>query len=177
MAYRLLFLFVEGNDDQLFFEKVVLPPLENQGYHVQIYQYARETRHKVNDFIRSINAMPMADYLFFADYDERAPCISARVATLIQTYASLERAKVRIVVRELEGWYLAGIDDEVSRGLKIQVFSDTDELTKEKFDVLSPRKFQTNRIDFMQELLKHFDFAIARRKNGSFEYFAEKCNL
>ena len=166
MSFKCLVLFVEGNDDQIFFEKIVQPLLENKGYHVQTYQYAREKRGKVNAYIKSINAMSTTDYLFWSDYNDRSPCISARIDGLIQTYRGLEREKIRIVIRQIESWYLAGLNDDTCRKLKVPVLRDTNDVTKEMFDRLTPKKF-SSRIDFMQELLKHYDLAVAKQKNRS----------
>lgn len=173
MTYQRLVVFLEGNDDLRFFEKIVQPLVESKGYHVSIYQYAREKPHKINAYIKSINATPTADYLFFADYDF-SRCISARIEFLIQKYSSLEREKIRIVIREIESWYLAGLNNDACRKLKILVFNDTNEVIKEKFDSLIPKKFQRSRIDFMQELLKHYDLETAQQKNRSFHYLFQK---
>ena len=173
MIYQRLVVFLEGNDDLRFFEKIVQPLVESKGYDVSIYQYARETPHKVNAYIKSINAMPRTDYLFFADYDF-SRCISARVDVLIQKYRFLERGKIRIVIKEIESWYLAGLNNDACRKLKIPVFNDTNEVIKEKFDSLIPKKFQRSRIDFMQELLKHYDWGTAKQKNRSFHYLFQK---
>jgi hypothetical protein len=88
----------------------------------------------------------------------------------------MEREKIRIVIREIESWYLAGLNNDACRKLKIPVFNDTNEVIKEKFDSLIPKKFQESRIDFMQELLalKHYDLETAKQKNRSFHYLFQK---
>ena len=57
--------------------------------------------------------------------------------------------------------------------LKIKKLASADNITKEKFDALIPKKF-TSRIDFMLEILKNFSIEIAKQKNNSFKYFIEK---
>ena len=84
-----------------------------------------------------------------------------------------DKDKIIVVIKEIESWYLAGLDNEVCRQLKINNFADTDNVTKEKFNALIPKKF-TSRIDFMLEILKNFSIEIAKQKNNSFRYFVEK---
>jgi len=78
-----------------------------------------------------------------------------------------------VVVKEIEGWYLAGLDNKVCKQFKIDSFANTDNVTKEKFNALIPKKF-TSRVDFISEILKNFSIEIAKQKNNSFQYFAKK---
>ena len=50
--------------------------------------------------------------------------------------------------------------------------ASTDELTKEDFNRLIPRRFDS-RIDFMFEILKSFSIETAARRNNSFDFFVE----
>jgi len=58
----------------------------------------------------------------------------------------------------------------------VPVLKNTDTLTKEGFNSLIPQRFDS-RIDFMVEILKRFCTGMAKRKNGSFRYFAERYHL
>ncbi|MHC4361138.1 MAG: hypothetical protein ACYSTN_10185, partial [Planctomycetota bacterium] len=80
---------------------------------------------------------------------------------------------VIVIVKEIESWYLAGLDSKNCKKLGIKVFRKTDNITKEQFDKLRPRKFNS-RIDFMIEILKRFSMETAKRKNKSFDYFIAK---
>ena len=88
-------------------------------------------------------------------------------------HPNIDKSKIIVVIKEIESWYLAGLDNKVCRQLKINNFADTDNVTKEKFNALIPKKF-TSRIDFMSEILKYFSIEIAKQKNNSFQYFVEK---
>ena len=83
------------------------------------------------------------------------------------------KIKIIVVVKEIESWYLAGLDNKVCKQLKIKNFPNTEKVTKEEFNSLIPKKF-TSRIDFMLEILKNFSIEIAKKKNTSFRYFVEK---
>ena len=79
-----------------------------------------------------------------------------------------------VVCREIESWYLAGLNDDSRRKIKIRRrFNKTDSISKEQFDRMMPERF-VSRIDFMQEIMKLFDRETASTKNTSFEYFMRK---
>ncbi|PKP58265.1 MAG: hypothetical protein CVT88_07590 [Candidatus Altiarchaeales archaeon HGW-Altiarchaeales-1] len=64
---KMLVIFVEGEDDKNFFEKIVTPKLEYK-YEVRIFEYARRKKEKISDFIRSIKSMN-GDYIYVSDFD------------------------------------------------------------------------------------------------------------
>lgn len=78
-----------------------------------------------------------------------------------------------VVVTEIEGWYLAGLDAERSARLGIDEPGATDQITKEDFKELRPSGFNSNRL-FMLEILSCFCVETARAKNASFDYFCRK---
>lgn len=80
-----------------------------------------------------------------------------------------------MVVKEIEGWYLAGLGNTEAEKFKIRTFSETDTITKEQFNALIPKTFDS-RIDFMLEILRIFSIEIAKQKNRSFRYCIEKYN-
>lgn len=69
----------------------------------------------------------------------------------------------------IESWYAAGLSRQRTEEMLGRPLQRTDELTKERFNDLLPE--EASHIDFMQQLLQHFDVRRARAKNHSFEYF------
>ena len=63
---------------------------------------------------------------------------------------------------EIESWYLAGISNSIANSIRIRYHCTTNDVTKERFNELIPSSF-TSRIDFMNELLKHYDFETAKQ--------------
>ncbi len=171
-SYRRLFIFVEGNDDERFIRYVIEPEFMKKYDYVRIIKYAQEKKDKLCNLIKSIKSMG-ADYLFFADIND-APCITGKKSKIIKSCKEISPNRVLIVIREIEGWYLAGLSDEDCIKLKIKCFSNTDNITKEEFNKLIPKKFSYSRINFLIEILNHFSIDEARRKNRSFEYFYNK---
>ena len=62
----MLFVFVEGPDDESYFTKVFASSWE----FCKIIKCAGMKNDKINDFIKSINCMPNGDYLFLESLTE-----------------------------------------------------------------------------------------------------------
>ena len=169
--YKLLFIWVEGDDDERFFNKILSPKFQKKYGNVKIIKYAAMKKEKVDNFIRSIKAM-RADYIYLTDIND-SPCVTAKKEETQNKYPNIDKDKIIVVIKEIESWYLAGLDNKACKQLKIKNFTNTDNVTKEKFNALIPKKF-TSRIDFMSEILKNFSIEIAKQKNNSFQYFVER---
>ena len=176
--YNSLYIWVEGKYDKLFFE-TIKPGLEKKYGRGQVHirQYRQRKNSEITSLIEEREAKDDI-CIGVADIDS-APCISKRKQEKQrEEFKSLDKNRIIIVVKEIESWYLAGLDDKACRKLEITNFDITDSITKSRFDHLWHRskKFDSD-IDFMQELLKAFDIETAKRKNKSFGYFAEKYGL
>ena len=172
MSYKRLFILVEGLDDERFFEYALKLHFVKKYDHVQITRYAHMKNEKIRNLLTSIKAM-RSDYLFFSDINN-ASCLTLKkeeIKTKLRNIVHLD--KTIVVIKEIESWYLAGITENKRKSLKIRTLHNTNEITKEDFDSLIPKKF-TSRIDFMIEILKKFSFPTAKRKNKSFKYFSDK---
>jgi len=170
-AYKLLFIWVEGNDDERFFNKILSPKFQRKYDNVKIIKYATMKKEKVDNFIKSIKAM-RADYIYLTDINN-FPCVTAKKEEIQKKYPNIDKNKIMVVIKEIESWYLAGLDNKACKRLKINNFANTNNITKEKFDAMIPKNF-TSRIDFISEILKNFSIKIAKQKNESFQYFVKK---
>lgn len=175
MPYKELWMFVEGNDDERFFQKIksvlekscdcVHPP----------WKYRQKTKKRIRNFLDSVRSMN-GSYFFLADIN-RSPCVTAKKSALRRNYGErLDRDNVVVVVKEIEGWYLAGLDDNSCKDLGIRPLASTDDVTKEHFNSMIPSKFDS-RIDFMIEVLKRFSVKTAEQKNKSFAHFMKKISV
>ena len=61
--YKLLFIFVEGDDDERFFNRILSPKLQEKYDTVKIIRYATMKKEKVDNFIRSIKAMGQSIFM------------------------------------------------------------------------------------------------------------------
>lgn len=172
MTYKRLWVLLEGNDDERFFEGVIRPKLENVYDSVKSWQYAQKQIKKIKNFLQSIEAMD-SDIFFVGDINN-CPCVSAKKDEAIVSYGQgLNTSNIIVVIREIESWYLAGLTNKKCRELSLRTIRKTDNITKEKFDALIPGKFDS-RIDFMVEILKRFSVNAAKQKNKSFGYFMSR---
>jgi len=62
-TYKRLFICVEGNDDERFFNEIFIPKFKEKYDTVKIIRYATMKKEKVDNFIKSIKAMG-ADYIY-----------------------------------------------------------------------------------------------------------------
>ena len=174
--YRTLTIFIEGSDDGRFFGRIIKPIFEGKYDHVGIWEYAQKFPRKTRSYINNINAMSsgniVADYIYVTDFND-APCFTYRKQAKQSKLPNLDKEKIIVARKEIEGWYLAGLDETCSKKCGIIHCQSTDTITKEQFNNLIPKKFESSRIDFCQEIIKYFNLEIAKRKNESFRYFLE----
>lgn len=167
---RTLYIWVEGPDDERFFERIIRPLFSDTYQQVIIRKYAQMRHERIMNFLKSIDSMG-AEYLFFTDLNT-APCITARKEKINHTLR-VDIARLIIVVKEIESWYLAGLSDTAASMLHLKSLLETNTLTKEQFNARIPDRSES-RIDLLIEILKSFDISVARTKNQSFDYFYHK---
>jgi hypothetical protein len=162
---------VEGPDDERFFNGVFVPFVKNKYDNIEVVKYAHLKKEKIKDFIRCIGRMKR-DYIFAKDLNT-SPCITARKQEVICDYTNIDGNKVIIVVKKIEGWYLAGLDQDASKRMGIRYLRDTSSMTKEKFQKIQPKHFDSI-VNFKIELIRNFSIETAIKKNSSFDYFNRK---
>jgi len=169
-----IFILVEGEDDVRFFGRIIKPLLINRYDAVEIIPYASIKRTKVDNFLKSIRLMK-SDYIFVADIDAENS-VRDKKQVLYSHFSHIDGGSIIVVIREIESWYYAGLSPESAQILHVPDLPFTDDLTKEDFNRLIPRKFDS-RIDFMFEILKYFSIDSAGKKNHSFRFFVERYHL
>ena len=172
MPYRCLYVWVEGVHDTRFFRRVVQPLIGDLYDWMEVIQYAEEEKQWKRSYLHSIRSIPGASYVYVTDINA-APCVTAKKERVRGRVRHVDADRVMVVVPEIEGWYLAGLNAEHSARLGIDEPGSTDQITKEDFKELRPRGFDSNRL-FMLEVLSCFSVETARAKNRSFDYFCRK---
>jgi len=177
MLIRKLFIFVEGQDDKLFFEKIILPIFNKKNITVSLRMYANDKHQEFAQFIRSIKQMNI-DYLLVTDKNSEKICITAKKENLQKCYENeVETDKIIVVVKEIESWYLSGLIEEHAKKLDLPILENTENVGKKKFDEYRRNCKLPNRKHLMKEILKYFSIETAKQKNVSFKYFANKYQL
>ena len=94
----------------------------------------------------------------------------------LRTASNVDAAKIIIVKTEIESWYLAGLNCHDARSLNIVFHTNTNNITKEMFQQMTPNSFPSA-INLMAEILKKFSLDAAKKQNQSFQYFCNKFDL
>ncbi|MCK5177827.1 MAG: hypothetical protein KAQ92_08945 [Candidatus Aenigmarchaeota archaeon] len=113
----LLYIWVEGNDDVRFFEKIIKPIFEKKYDSIKIIKCAGKTKEHTNNYIKSIESMK-DDYIFVRDINS-SPCVTIKKEKTQKIFKKVDKNKIIVVVREIESWYLAGISDENLKKFKM----------------------------------------------------------
>ncbi|WP_067047509.1 hypothetical protein [Methanofollis ethanolicus] len=169
MAEKPLYFFLEGPDDERFFDRVVAPLFAARGYETKVWKYACEKRLRTMNLVRALRKAGFS-YVFVRDIDN-TPYAGRRVQETLYSFGhAMEAEMVVIVIAEIESWYLAGVGKEEAAALGLPALPfRTERITKEAFNALIPRG--VSRIAFMQAVLDGFDVGLAKRRNRSFRYF------
>lgn len=148
-----LYIFIEGDD------------------FVKLVKHRKKKNEDIDRFLWTIKKMK-ADYIFTRDING-SPCVTDRKQRLLIDFKNINEEKIIIVKREIESWFLAGLNEISSKKCGVKSFDNTEHIAKTQFDDIIPKKFDS-RIDFMQEILKFFCMETAKLKNNSFKYFIDK---
>jgi hypothetical protein len=174
MKERRIFILVEGNDDERFFSRIIRPLFADMYASIEIVMFACMKNEKVYRFVRSIIEMGH-DFILCADIDQEES-VRAKKKVLNERYGLFENDRMVIIIREIESWYLAGLDERAQHRLGIRHFGSTDHITKELFNSMIPRHY-SSRIAFMGDILTFFSPPAARERNRSFAFFCQHYHL
>lgn len=159
----LLIIFVEGIDDERFI---------NHFYgknNIKVIKYAREKKERINNYIKSIKSMPNCDYVFICDIDLKS--LNGKKEEILSQFPACEIDKIVVSIVEIESWYLAGLDEEAAKSIKVKYIYYTEKVTKEQFNSLIPSKY--DRINFMIEILKKYNMKEALCRNSSLKFLVD----
>ena len=76
MEHKKLYIWVEGNDDVRFFDKIIKPKFVEKYNSVEVRPYAGLKKGYIDNFIKSHNAMNN-DYIYVRDINN-SPCVSEK---------------------------------------------------------------------------------------------------
>ena len=174
MDYTSLSILIEGNDDERFFDNIVKPLVQDRYIRLKFWQHSKKLYKKRAAYINSIKAMN-GDYIYVCDNDT-APCITAKKEEICKL-KGMDRDKIIVVVKEIESWYLAGLNDKALKKLGIaknlrKKIKTTNNITKDDFNRMIPKNMP--RIEFMRKILEKYNVDVAKEKNISFGYFLDK---
>lgn len=166
-----IYAFLEGEDDERFFNRIAIAELGKKHSSVKVYKYAQTTRNNLEKVVDSLKKRGIA-YIFFSDMDMMACYTKKKEEIKSKTAKNVDIARIVVVKAEIESWYLAGLDRRSAKSLRIRHYNNTENITKEDFTKM--HKKYSSRIDFMTTILQKFSIDIAKTQNESFRYFCDK---
>jgi hypothetical protein len=170
-----LHILVEGDQDDSFVQKVVKPWLLNKGKYnnVETFAYANRKKEITENYVKTIKEK-QEDILCLTD-STHASCISGRIDDLINNgIGTFERKAIIVVVKEIESWYLAGVDNQCCRRIHIPYFERTEQIKKEEFHSIIAKSKYKPKPACRLEMLKYFNIVLASQRNISFYRFYSK---
>lgn len=180
MAFRRLYIWVEGPDDRRFIERILKPRLQKYYDWIDIVEYAGMPDAKMDSYLHAIERIGdsvgiLTDYLFMVDMDG-APCISGKRSAVVARYKRVLFQKVFVVVDEIESWYISGLSEANAAKFKLPTRGNADDFTKEHLLAVCNGLRQTP-LEVRIEILKCFVWETALDRSASFRYFCEKNGL
>jgi len=149
-------------------EAIIKPGLNLVHAQVLVREYRQRKRADFNHLLRAM-AHQGFRRLLLTDMDS-APCVTSRKEKVKERHPDVEYQEIIVVSKEIESWYLAGITADGAVALRLSPPPYTDDLTKEDLERLRPPHFDSQ-LDFLLELLKHFDSRAPCIRNKSFAHF------
>ena len=174
-----LYIFLEGTDDERYFNSVIIPRLKDKYKIVNPILYANMNKNNFLKLIKTFQEQEI-DYIFFTDLDSQGDnnyCATKKKIKTIKNYKSkIKQEQIIVIKEEIESWYLAGITQANLKKYKIKKQSNTELVNKEQFYQLIPKDFTSTK-DFMIEILKEYSLDYAVGINNSLKYFTGKFSL
>ncbi len=169
-----LTILVEGNRDETFIDSIIAPILISKGNYIKIsvFKYAKINKAEIVRYINGLKAI-REDILCLADINS-APNISQKKTALnLYKIGVFCDENIIVVIKEIESWYMAGMNDKCCKKLGISKFDNTNTLNKEEFHVAISKSRFRPKLSCCIEILRNYDIATAISKNKSFNYFYE----
>lgn len=176
-----LTIFVEGEDDILFFKRNILKLFyKKEEYNINVVAYQETGKKRFLQHLQTINRLG-GNYIFISDFDFR-PCITSKKNDRIKEFTrenfdKLDANKIFIVKNEIESWFLAGVDNNQPIFRNIDVPNDTEKTSKDYLERLLKKTKFDSRVDFFIEVSNYFNYDLAMQRNDSFRYFLKKLEL
>ena len=173
MRYRKILIFVEGDNDKEFFQRVLRNRLEKK-YGILIpWKHRQKPDKEINKGINhAINKG--YEHIFTVDNDYSSQqCLKDKRNEIRNRFSNLDENRIVIVIKEIESWLLAGLSGLDCERLGIEPITNTDNIGKKKFNEFARKKFDSG-IVFRSEIFNNYDIEIAKTKNASFRRFCDK---
>lgn len=163
----MIYVILEGLDDRRFFDNVLRPYFDGHYGNMYAWEYSSKPKEKIKNFVNTIRSRGLP-LIFLADNDENQD--GAKIDKILTKYPFLKSEDIFVVVKEIESWYIAGVNEDFEFLLKQSLPRETDDICKERF-----RSFfkDVPRSELMISILENYNLELARSKNSSLHHFLE----
>jgi hypothetical protein len=174
-------IFLEGEYDEIIFKRNISKLFRNRGFKVELITYREEEKDFVPAYLNTILHLSLPHlYIFITDLD-RYFTISERRESIKKFYNNeLDPDHIFVIVKMIEGWYLAGLNRKKAKELSINLNEydklDPNIIKKDDFLRLKPQKYNGKRA-FYIDVANSFSQSDAKIKNTSFKNFLEIYSL
>jgi hypothetical protein len=173
MVLKKALFLVEGDDDKKFFERIISPQIKKYYQDVLIRKHIGWTINERTTMISDFQKKS-ADIFVISDFD-KSSCITNKIDKVRTDYNIPVEVKIFIVKKEIESWYLAGINDFLLNKHSIQEFNDTENLSKKFLNTLSKRNGSL--LEFKLKILNNYSLKTGISKNSSLKYCSEELKI
>jgi hypothetical protein len=174
--WRRIALFVEGEEDRIFAERILVPRLQVGYDEVSLHTYAETSDDKLRNHFRSLVRMG-SDFFLLVDYD-RGPCVAAVRQNYAQRYEPyLGEAQVLVARPMIEAWYTAGVPSQ--NPFKASIPPIAESVDKQAFAGIFGERARNReeRIVLLQQILAVYDWGLALQRSASLRYCALKLGI
>jgi len=169
-----LMFFVEGDDDQRFIERTIVPAIATKYDVIKYFRYASSVPKETCKVLRTLESTGW-DYLFLADRDQSA-CKTHRREKICEKMQVVTAKKIIVVDQEIESWYVSGLDAASARGVGLDLPRSSELFSKEHLVRLVGKRFPTA-TDLKLFLLDSFSLEVGRKSNASFAYLCKRLGI
>jgi hypothetical protein len=174
--WRRIALFVEGEEDRAFAERVLKPRLLQQYSEVRVHMHAQTPDEKLSSHFRSLQRMN-SDYFLVVDKD-RVPCISEVRRVYARRYQpQLGERQVLVACPMIEAWVYRGRPHP--KPVQSQHPSYSGGCRQASFCTNFRERAQNleERIILLQQILDVYDWNLALQRSESLRYCATRLEL
>jgi hypothetical protein len=169
-------LFVEGEEDRIFAERILKPRLQERYNEVRVHTHAKTPDDKLMSHFRSLARMG-GDYFLIVDYDRGACFTGIRRSYANRYEPHLHESQVLVARRTIEAWYTAGVPTE--NPFKAIIPPTVDGVDKQAFARIFGKRAESRveRRVLLQQILAIYDWDTALQRSASLRYCATRLGI
>ncbi len=163
---------VEGSDDERFVRDVLEPRMDERS---EVIKYSQKPNSAVDDILAAVHEVYRGHY-FVTDLDRgQQGCHDCddREEYERDRYDIKSAFDILVAVDAVEGWYLAGVSDEIAEEKLVRVPPTTTHVDKSEFDDVFRDSEYISKERLKIDITEEFDYDLACDRSDSFQYVCD----